>query len=158
MSIASAPANVIHSYLVRIKGIDCLCPPGRSPYRIGNPVWAKPPNSRYTSNFKKGRVTSVVSEQSVSANGTPHHVEDLRSALEMTPLASDNERESPESELLIEPASLETNASPENLVTDQSESSSEEEVQAILLRRSTRVLIVTCVIMRLGGSVIVNGN
>ena len=82
--------------------------------------------------------------------------------LETIPLASDSERESFESELLIEPAFQETNDSPENPATYQSDSSSKEEVQAIPLRTSTRNKrlrrIVTYVIMRPGGGVTVSGN
>ena len=51
---------MVDSYRVWAKGIDGMCPPGRremhSPYGIGDAVWAKPPNCRCTSNFKKGFV------------------------------------------------------------------------------------------------------
>ena len=106
VSIASAPANAIHRYRVRIKGIDGMCPSSRrevcGPYRIGDPIWVKPLDSRCISKFKKGLVTDVVSEQSVSVNGTPRHVKDLRPALEITPSVSDSEQESSENELLID--------------------------------------------------------
>ena len=50
VSIASAPANAIHRYRVRIKGIDSMCSSSRreicGPYRIGDPVCVKPPDSR----------------------------------------------------------------------------------------------------------------
>ena len=65
-------------------------------------------------------------------------MKDLRPALETTPSASDSEQESSESELLIELATPDTGGSHENPPTDHSESSSEEEVQPIPLRRSTR--------------------
>ena len=130
----------LHSYRVRIKGIDGMCPPGqremRSLYRIGDPVWVKFPNSWCNSNFKMGQVTGVVSEQSISVNGTPRHVKDLRLAFKTTTLVNDSEWKSYESELQTEPASRETSDSPENPVTDQSESSSREEIQAISLWRS----------------------
>ena len=37
----------------------------------------KPPNSRCTSNFKKGCVTGIVSEHSILVDGTPRHMKDL---------------------------------------------------------------------------------
>ena len=80
----------------------------------------------------------VISEQSISVNGTPRHVKDLHPALGITPLVSDSEQESSESELLNELANPDTGGSLENPPTDHSESSSEEEVQPIPLQRSTR--------------------
>ena len=53
----------------------------------------------------------VISEQSVSVNGTPRHVKDLRPALETTPSASDSEQESSESELLVKLATPDTGGS-----------------------------------------------
>ena len=142
VSIASALANAIHCYRMRIKGIDGMCLSSRrevhGPYRIGDPVCVKPPDSQCTSKFRRGLVTDVISELSVSVIGTPRHVKDLRPAQETTPSASDSEQESSESELLIELATPDTGGSLENPPTDHSESSSEEEVQPIPLRRSTK--------------------
>ena len=93
--VSVALVNVIHSYRVWIEGIDGVCLLSRremrSPYRIGYPIWVKPPNSQCASNLKNWRVTGVVSEQSVSVNVTTRHVKDLRPALETIPLASDSE-------------------------------------------------------------------
>ena len=47
----------------------------------------KPPNSRSTTSFRRGRITGIVSEQDVVVNGTPHHVRDVRPALNTNPLA-----------------------------------------------------------------------
>ena len=142
ISIASALANTIHRYRVQIKGIDGICPSSPrevyGPYRIGDPVWVKPPGSQCSSKFKKALVTDVISEKSISANETLHHVKDLRPALKTTPLVSDSEQESSESELFIELVTPDTGGSLENPPTDHSKSSSEEEVQPVPLRRSTR--------------------
>ena len=123
-------------------GIDGKCLSSRrevrSPYRIGDPIWVKPPDSQCTSKFKKGQVTNVISEQSISVNGTLRHVKDHHPALETTPSASDSEQESSESELLIELATPATGGSLENPPTDHFESSLEEEVQPIPLQRSTQ--------------------
>ena len=49
VSVARATVNAIHSYRVRIKGIDGVSPPSRremrSPYRIVDPIWVKLSNS-----------------------------------------------------------------------------------------------------------------
>ena len=142
VSIASAPVNTIHHYRVRIKGIDAMCPSSQrevhGPYRIGDRVWVKPPDSRCTSKFKKGLLIDVISEQSVSVNGTQHHVKDLCPTLKTPPSVSDSKQESSESELLIELETPDVGRSPENPPTDPSESSLEEEVQSVSLQRSTR--------------------
>ena len=67
---ASAPANAIHRYRVRIKGIDARLPDRqgtRGPYELGDTVWVKPPNSRCTTRFRRGQITGIVSEQAVLA-------------------------------------------------------------------------------------------
>ena len=141
VSIASAPANVIHRYRVQIKGIDDMCTSSQREvcglYSIGDPVWVKPPNSQCTSKLKKELVTDVISEQSVSVNGTPCHVKDLHLAQETTPSVNDAEQESSERELLIELATPDMGGSLKNPPTNHSESSSEEEVQPILLWKTT---------------------
>ena len=58
VSIISALANAIHRYRVQIKRIGSTYMSSRrevrGPYRIGDPVWVKPLDSRCTSKFKKG--------------------------------------------------------------------------------------------------------
>lgn len=98
-------------------------------------IWVRFPNRRCTTNFKKERVTNIVSEHSILVDGIPHP------ELETTPLASDGEIESPESELLIEPISREIDDTPENSIAkldNSSESSSGEKVQTTPLWRSAR--------------------
>ena len=40
-------------------------------------VWIKTPHGRCATKFRTVHVTEVISQQSVPANGTPHHVKDL---------------------------------------------------------------------------------
>ena len=119
VSLASTPDNGIHSYRVQIKEIDGVCLPCwreiHCPYSL--PIAGAPPTSKWDESL----VSILVIE-------TPCHVKDLCLALEITPMASDSKRESSESELLIKPASRETNNSPENPTINQSESSSEEDI------------------------------
>ena len=91
VTAASAPANAIHRYRVRIKGIDARLPNRqgtRGPYELGDTVWMKPSNSRGTTSFRRGQITGIVSEQAVLVDGTPRHVRDIRPALNTNPLAS----------------------------------------------------------------------
>ena len=80
-SASTAPANVIYSYLARIKGIDIILPledAGISSYKVGDSVWVKIPHGRCTTQFGKGTITGVYSPHSVLVDGTHHHVKDIR--------------------------------------------------------------------------------
>ena len=70
--------NAIYMYHVSAKGIDVVQSPDNNefcrPYFMGDHVWMKPPGSRCTTRFKCGRVTDVVSQQSVLADGILRHV------------------------------------------------------------------------------------
>ena len=76
-SSLTAPANGIYRYEVRIRNID---PVPTSPastqnrYRVGDPVWIKPPRYRCMSKFQEGTVTEVISPQIVIVDGVPRHV------------------------------------------------------------------------------------
>ena len=97
VTAASALANAIHRYWVCIKGIDARLPDWRGtkgPYELGDIVWVKPPNSRCTTSFQRGRITGIISEQAVLVDGTPRHVRDVRPALNTSPLASSGSGES----------------------------------------------------------------
>ena len=81
VSASTAPANVIYSYLARIKGIDVILPPddvGPSSYKVGDSVWVKIPHGRCTTQFGKGTIMGVYSPHSVLVDGTPYHVKDVR--------------------------------------------------------------------------------
>ena len=49
-----------------------------SEVRMGDEVWVKPPNARCTSQWKKGVVTKVNTNNNVEVNGVPRHVPDVR--------------------------------------------------------------------------------
>ena len=80
-TISTAPANAIHTYTARIKGIDVASLPedtGPSNYKVGDIVWVKIPHGRCTTQFGKGRITKVYSPHSVLVDGTPRHIKDVR--------------------------------------------------------------------------------
>ena len=82
---ATAPANKLYNYEIRVLGIDRVLhsEPGAidSPYDAGDSVWVKPPEARCHTKYKLGTVTKVISEQTMEVDGMPRHVRDLRSAV-----------------------------------------------------------------------------
>ena len=80
-SASTAPANIIYSYIARIRGVDVTLPPeeaGPSSYEVGDSVWVKIPQGRCTTQFGKGTITGVYSPHSVLVDGIPRHVKDVR--------------------------------------------------------------------------------
>ena len=93
----SRPKMIHHRWLhlptgftdeVRVRNID---PVPSSPasaqnrYRLGDPVWVKPPCYRCTSKFQEGTVTEVISPQTVIVDGVPRHVKDVRHRTNVIP-------------------------------------------------------------------------
>ena len=82
---ATAPANKLYNYEIRVLGIDRVLhsEPGAidSPYDVGDSVWVEPPEARCHTKYKLGTVTKVISEQTMEVDGMPRHVRDLRSAV-----------------------------------------------------------------------------
>ena len=82
---ATAPANKLYNYEIRVLGIDRVMhsEPGAidSQYDVGDAVWVKPPEPRCHTNYKLGTVTRVISEQTMEVDGMPQHICDLRSAV-----------------------------------------------------------------------------
>lgn len=84
----SAPAELLYSYRVRVRGVDGLAAADRAdagsdhgesaPYRRGDRVWVRPPGARCDEQYATGTVTDVISEQAVAVDGMPRHVRDLR--------------------------------------------------------------------------------
>ena len=146
VTTASAPANAIHRYRVRIKGIDARLPDRqetRGLYELGDTVWVKLPNSRCTTSFQRGQITGIVSEQAVLVNGTPRHVRDIWPALNMNLLASSGSGESSNDELWVRPMPRVpddpiVNPDADADSSDGTSESSDEEVQTIPLRRNAR--------------------
>ena len=90
----SAPANLLYRYEVRVRGMDgredeaqrpwegqrasSETAAVRDPYRPGDSVWVRPPRARCDTQYGKGRVTRVISDQCVEVDGMPRHVKELR--------------------------------------------------------------------------------
>ena len=82
---ASAPANKLYSYEIRVRGVDRALTDElgdvNSPYDVGDDVWVKPPGSRCNTKYQLGTVTKLISPHTVEVGGMPRHVRDLRSAV-----------------------------------------------------------------------------
>ena len=131
---ATAPANVLYDYKVRLLGIDRALPsePGAidSPYDVGDAVWVKPAENRCHTKYELGTVTGVVSEQTMEVDGMPRHVRDLRSAVPPEPAATTAQIFiSDDEELPLLPA---------RRGSEEDSSDSEEDVDRPLPRRSGR--------------------
>ena len=103
----------------------------------------KPPNSWYTTSFRRGQITSIVSDQAVLVDGTPRHVRDIRPALNTNPLASSGSGESSNDELCIQPMPRVPDDPTANPDVDAdsfngTSESSDEEIQTIPLHSSAR--------------------
>ena len=131
---ATAPANMLYDYRVRLLGIDHALPsePGAidSPYDVGDVVWVKPAENRCHTKYKLGTVTGVVSEQTMEVDGMPRHVRDLRSAVPPEPAATTAQIFiSDDEELPLLPA---------RRGSEKNSSDSEEDVDRPMSRRSGR--------------------
>ena len=131
---ATAPANMLHDYRVRLLGIDHALPsePGAidSPYGVGSAVWVEPAENRCHTKYKLGTVTGVVSEQTMEVDGMPRHVRDLRSAVPPEPAATRAQKFiSDDEELPLLPV---------RRGSEEESSDSEEDVDRPLSRRSGR--------------------
>ena len=66
--------------------------------RVGEEVWVKPPNARCTSQWGRGRVTEVNSQNNVMVDGVPRHILDVRRVVSSSSDWSDDEQEEVEVE------------------------------------------------------------
>ena len=82
---ATAPANKLCNYEVRLLGVDRVLHSAPcaidSPYDVGDAAWMKPSEKRCHTKYKLGNVMRVVSEQTMDVDGMPRYVRDLRSAV-----------------------------------------------------------------------------
>ena len=127
VSPPTVPAKKIYRYEVKVKGVDAPITssgPGRSYYQFGNRVWFKTAQNRCTTKFGKGRVTEVISSQSVKDLRSRHSVTSLEEDSDGTP--SESEAES----LLCDTEDTESDDSPEEGAV--------VEPPPMLWRRSTR--------------------
>ena len=104
VSPCTAPVDALHGYHVRIEGLENNPLPEpdvtEGMYEKGDVVWVKKPREKCTTKYSTGRVTEVISPQSVKIDGVPRHVKDLRPVIQMQ-LPSSEESDSEDSELLI---------------------------------------------------------
>ena len=94
--MATAPANVLYNYEVRVRGVDKTMPDDEEEndaYMTGDLVWVKRPGGRCTTRYAKGRVTRVVSRLAVEVDGVPRHVRDVRPR--STPCVTDESGNAP---------------------------------------------------------------
>ena len=147
----TTPADALHRYYVRIKGVeDNLLPKPqvtRGKYEKGDVVWVKNPHGKCTTKYSTGRVTEMISPQSVKIDGVPRHVKDLQPVIQ-TQLSSSDKTNSEDSERLIYLNSnpLDSDSDASNLLTNEvsietqtaDKSTHEGEACVIPLRRSTQ--------------------
>ena len=154
VSPSTAPADALHRYHVRVKGIETnpLLEREVSGERIkeGDVVWVKKKTcSKCTTRYGTGHVTEVISPQSVRIDGVPHHIKDLQPAMRLQPPVSDeseSESETNEPSLWFTPApsgsDSDISSLPGNAVFLDSqttdESTSEDETHVVPPQRSTR--------------------
>ncbi len=80
MSNGVIPAEALYRYRPRLRGEKTGGDQKNlnSRFSVGDMVYVKPPNGRCTSVWKPGRVTKIVSSQTVEVDGVNRHVADLR--------------------------------------------------------------------------------
>ena len=168
ISPCTAPADALHRYHIQIKSVEDNPLPEpevtKGMYEKGDVVWVKNPRGKCMKKYSTGRVTEVISPQSVKIDGVSRHIKDLRPVIQMQ-LSSSDESDSQDSERLIYLNSdlLDSDSDASNLPTDEAsveprtadESTHEDEACVIPLRRSTRqrrkLPPALFVIMRSGG-------
>ena len=82
VSSATAPANMVYQYCIRLKGINgtsvLIHNQQQAVFKLGDQVWVKNPHGRCTTKYKVGRVTRITSVQNITVNGMPCHMKDLQ--------------------------------------------------------------------------------
>ena len=153
VSPCTAPADALHRYHIRTKGVEDNPLPEpevtKGMYEKGDVVWVKNPRVKCTTKYSTGRVTEVISPQSVKIDGMPRHVKDIRPVIQ-TQLSSSDKSDSEDSDRLIylnsDPLDSDSDASslPADEVSIETrtadESTHEGEACVIPLRRSTQQL------------------
>ena len=81
---STAPANKLYQYETRVRGIDDNENP-HDPYKIKtnkfkliDKVWVNPQDNRCDSQYKVGRITRIISEQTVEVEKNCLHIRDQR--------------------------------------------------------------------------------
>lgn len=144
---ASAPANQIFKYEVRLLGIDGmrLQQPsnGQHRYSVGDRVWVRHPSRRCNSTSLQGTVTKIVSAQNVEVDGMPRHIRDLRLMTLQQPLAQEEGQHARKPDLRNEEGPLLIQVRTPGVEPDGDETTEEEEEgngsqEGPQFRRSTR--------------------
>ena len=82
VSSATAPANMVYQYRIRLKGINGALAPTHNQqqavFKLGDQVWVKAPHGRCATKYKVGCVTGITSAQNITVDRMPRHVKDLR--------------------------------------------------------------------------------
>ena len=82
VSSATAPANMVYRYRIRLKGINATPVPTHNQlqavFKPGDWVGVKNPHGRCTTKYKVGHVTGITSVQNITVDGMPRHVKDLQ--------------------------------------------------------------------------------
>ena len=82
VSSATALANMVYQYRIRLKGINRTSVlthnQQQAVFKLGDRAWVKTPHGRCTTKYKVGHVTGITSAQNITVDGMPHHVKDLR--------------------------------------------------------------------------------
>uniref|UniRef100_A0A5S6QCI9 Integrase catalytic domain-containing protein n=1 Tax=Trichuris muris TaxID=70415 RepID=A0A5S6QCI9_TRIMR len=155
-SEATAPANAIYRYPVRVCGIDPVTHDVQdvsNSFVEGDLVWVRQPGGRCDSQFAKGTITKILSDQTVEVDGMARHVKDIRhrsSHAEYQGKPTTSRDESDDEMLLYltdENQAAETNSltgtvtspqEPEDEVNQQQEQPQETEPRRSTRRRRTR--------------------
>ncbi|KFD64579.1 hypothetical protein M514_12596 [Trichuris suis] len=80
-SPSKCPANGVHTYKARPWGVARKAQEEEradGPYQVGDNLWLRPPGTRCDTQYRKGTVTKIISEQAVEVGGIPNHVRDVR--------------------------------------------------------------------------------
>ena len=82
---ASVPHAGVYKYVWRNPEVACSGPLQEGAgqrVEIGDEVWVKPPTPRCTTQWKKGVVTGLNSDNNVDVDGMPRHILDLRQVVQ----------------------------------------------------------------------------
>ena len=88
----SVPQRSVTTYQWRLLGQEVKeSEEKQARVNIGDEVWVKPGHARCTTQWRKGRVTGINSENNVEVEGVPRHILDIRSIVE--PAGGEQEEE-----------------------------------------------------------------
>ena len=165
VSSATAPANMVYRYCIRLKGINRTSAPTHNQqqavFKPGDRVWVKTPYGRCTTKYKVGRVTGITSAQNITVNGMPHYVKDLRPIVGpgQPTVCSDIVSENASERFIIIRERPRKQVPSTNAGDASSNNTYNEDLVTLLLRRSTwrKIPPPECFMCdnRIGGSIVV---